>query len=173
MVGMFPMDDMIVISQSERAVQNMIDLLAGQVNSLASQEDAPLAALVDAPKDAFLVLAADGLTEILKDNQDVEILQNSKSMSVVVGEKKGELYLHVELAANSTEEAMQIEEVLNGIKAFVELKNAEQPEVILLLQAINLKQKESKLLSTFQYSSTKLFDIAKNIKKSLEEKTTN
>jgi len=172
MVGMFATDGMIVISQSEQAIQNTADVLAGQVNSLTSQEDAPLAALVDAPEDAFLVLVAEGLTEILKDNQDVEILQNSKSMSVVVGEKNGEIYLHVKLTANTTEAAMQIEEILSGIKAFVELKNAEQPEVMLLLQAINLEQKESKLFLSFKYSSAKLFEIAKIIKNSMDEKKT-
>jgi len=171
-VGMFATDGMIVISQSEQAVQNTADVLAGQVNSLVSQEDAPLATLVDTPENTFLVLAADGLTKLLKDNKDVEILQKTKSMSVVICEKKGEIYLHVELTTNTIEAATQIEEMLTGIRAFVELKNAEQPEVILLLQAINLEQKEKRLFLAFQYSSAKLFEIAKYLKNSSDEKKT-
>ena len=174
MVGIFATDSMVVISQSIQAVQNMADVLAGQVNSLASQEDAPLATLVDAPKNAFLVMAADGLAELQKDNQDTEFLQKSKSISVAVGETNGQLHLHTELTADTADAAIQIEQVLIGIKAFFELKNAkEQSEITSLLQAVILEQKENKLFLTLQYSTAKLFELAKSIKKSSQEKTTN
>jgi hypothetical protein len=160
-VGMFATDSLIVISQSEQSVQASVDLLAGQVNSLAGQADAPLGTLVETPENAFMVIAADGLAELNKDKQHAAILQNSKMMAVVVGENNGDLYLKVNLTAETDEAAMQIEQVLVGIKSFIALKYVNEPEIMSLFQATTLQRNENKLSMTVQYSSAKLFEMIK------------
>ena len=72
-VGVFAADDLIVISQSEPAVQAALDMLDGNSDSLASENNAPLASLVQAPEGAMLIVAADGLAEL---NKDVTVHRN-------------------------------------------------------------------------------------------------
>jgi hypothetical protein len=170
-VGMFATDSLIVISQSEQAVQATVDLLAGQGSSLASQEDAPLAPLLEAPEDAFLVMAADGLAELHENKSHAEILQNSKTIVVVVGEDNGKMYLDVDLTAETNETAMQMEQVLYGIKAFVALKHAKQPEIMSLLQAATLERNDNHLFLTVQYPSAKVFEMIQNKKNSSVEQS--
>ena len=163
-VGIFAADDLIVISQSEKAVTAQVDLLSGQTKALADQDDAPLAKMVDAPEKAFLLLAADGLAELSRDIHHVAVLKNSKMMAALVSEDDANMNLSVDLTAQSTEAAIQIENVLNGIKSFVELKHAEQPEILALLQAVTLVQNENQLFLNAQFPSEKLFEIIKNHK---------
>ncbi len=168
-VGIFATDALIVISQSEQAVQAAVDLQAGKTSSLASQRNAPLARLVEAPENAFMVIAADGLAELHKNNHHAAILQNSKMLATVVGEDNGDMYLHVDLTAETNEAAMQIEQVLGGIKAFIALKHAEQPDITSLLLATTLERSENQLFLSVRYPSAKLFEIIKNKKSCLVE----
>ena len=161
-VGTFATDSLIVISQSELAVQATVDLLAGQGNSLASQEGAPLSTLVEAPEDAFLVMAVDRLADLSEGKHDAAILEKSKMMAVVVAENDGDMYLYVDLTAETIEAALQIEQVLGGIRAFIELTNTKRPEVASLVQAVTLERNENQLLLTIRYPSVELFEMIKN-----------
>jgi hypothetical protein len=166
-IGMFAADNLIVISQSELSVQATADLLAGEITSLDSQNDAPLAALLESSENALVVIAADQLAELNKGKEHTAILQNSKMMAAVVIENNGDMYLSVNLTTKTDEAAMQIEQVLNGIKAFVALKHADQPETISLLNAATLIRDENKLLLNVKYSSLKLLEIIKTKKKAI------
>ena len=168
-VGTFAKDDLVVISQSEETVWTTVDLLAGESNSLADQEDAPLAKLVEAPENSFVVMAADGLAELNKNKDHIEILQNSQMMAAIVGEDNGDMYLHVDLTAETNEAAMQIEQVLGGIKAFIALKNTNEPDIMSLLQATTLERNENQLVLSVRYPSAKLFEIIKDKKDYLAE----
>jgi hypothetical protein len=168
-VAMFAADDLIVISQSETSVQATADLLAGEVTSLNSQKDAPLAALLETPENALMVMAADQLAELNKDKEHAAILQNSKMMAAIVGEDNGDMYLTVDLTAETAEAAAQVEQVLSGIKAFVALKHAKQSGAMSLLNATTLTRDENKLFLSVKYSSVKLFEILKNKKNVLAE----
>jgi len=162
-VGMFGTEGHIVISQNEETVKAMIDLLDGDGDSLADREDAPLAELVKTPEDAFIVMAAYGLAELNKDNQENAILQNSKMMAVVAGENTGDMYLHINLTAETKDGAKQIEKMLDGIEASVALKLAEKPEIMSLLEAINLECSGNQLFLRVKYPSAKLFEIIKEV----------
>ncbi|MBC8379092.1 MAG: ankyrin repeat domain-containing protein [Planctomycetes bacterium] len=160
-VGMFAADNLVVISQSPQAVQDTADLLAGGENTLAAQADAPLAKLTEAPQDAIMVIAADGLSELHKNDAEKAILRNSKMMAVLGGETNANLYLSIDLTAETPAAAMQIEAGLTGIRSFVTLKYASQPKVMALLESTKLQRNDNQLSVTVQYPSAKLYEIIK------------
>jgi len=160
-VGIFATESLIVISQSEPPVQSMVDLLAGKADSLANQPTAPFSALTKTPQGAIMVMAAGGLTQLRRDDKQNVFLQNSKTIVVFAGEKQGEMFLNANLTTDTPEAAMQIEQALIGMKAFVAMNHAEQPEMISLLQAIILKRNENQLSLTAKYPAAKLLDIFK------------
>ena len=160
-VGFCATESLIVISQSETPVQAMVDLLTGQPDSQAS-EPAPLASsLAKAPKDAIVVMAANGLVDLHLDDKQNAILKNSRMIAVLAGESNGDMYLQINLATDTIEAALQIEQLLIGMQAFATLKNAENPNIVSLLQAITIKRNENQLSLTAKYPSAKLFDIFK------------
>jgi ankyrin repeat protein len=160
-VGMFASDDLIVISQSRQSVEDATDLLAGSSGTLAAQADAPLAKLTEAPQDAIMVIAADGLSELHNDDQQKAILQNSKMIAVLAGESNGNLYLTVDLAAETSTAAMQIETIVTGVKSFLALQYASQPNVMTLLESAKLQRSENRLSLTVRYPSAKVYEIIK------------
>ena len=160
-VGIFAADDVIVISQGVQSVRNMVDLQAGKSDSLSGRKDAPLGALVETPDNAIVVMAADGLSELHENSHHAAIFQNSKTMVAVIAEDGGDMSIRVDLVTETEDAATQIERMLAGIKAFVELKHADDPEIVSLFQAFNLERDENQLLLTFRYPSAKIFEIIK------------
>ena len=161
-VGMFASEELIVISQSEDSVEAAADLLASEKDSLASAEDSALAKLVDTRQDAIVVMAAEGLSELSKNRKNNTILRNSNMMAVVAGEENGDLYLHVDLTAETAEAAIQIEQILGGIGSFIELKHSDEPEVLALLDSVILERTGKQLFLTVKYPSAKLFEMVKD-----------
>ncbi len=159
-VGIFASDSMIVISQSQQQVQEMIDLMAGRKIALQNQKDAPLAKLVESPENAIIILAADGLAQLNKNKKDDVVSKNAKTISAVAGEKNGNMYLHANLTADSQEATIQIEQILCGIKAFVELKHANNSKLMSILQTADIQRDENILSFSFQCSSVGLLEAA-------------
>ena len=88
-------------------------------------------------------------------------MQNSKTITVIAGEKQGNMFLTASLTTDSPEAAIQIEQSLIGMQAFATMKNAENPKIVALLQAITLQRNENQLSLTVKYPSAKLLDVLK------------
>ncbi|MBN2374834.1 MAG: hypothetical protein JXD22_00430 [Sedimentisphaerales bacterium] len=160
-VGFFATETLIVISQTETPVQAMVDLLAGPADSQSSEPTPLTSSLAKAPKDAIVVLAANGLSKFRRNDEQNVFLQNSKTIMLFAGETEGELFLTASLTTDSPETALQIEQAVNGMKAFIALENSENPKIISLLQAVTIKQNENLLFLTTKYPSAELFEILK------------
>ena len=163
-VGAFVKDDLIVISQNKDQVKAFVDLKAGKGISLATQKDAPLATLSKAPKDAIIVMAANDISELNRDKQHDVVLRNSKFMAVVAGEDNGDMYMSIELIAESNESATQIEKMLAGIKAIAEMQTSNNPELLAVINSINFTRNESQLVLSVQYPSVKLYNMMKKMR---------
>ncbi len=159
-VGVFAADDLIVISETEGPVQAAIDLMAGRSESLARRKDAPLLKLTKAPEDTFMIMAADGVTELSQNNGHAAMLRNTRTMAAAVGETDGTMFMYVDMTTATSEAAVQIEQMLLGIKAFIELESKDQPEIKSLLQSIALERNDNQLFLSAKYPAAKLFAIA-------------
>jgi hypothetical protein len=160
-VGMFATDSLIVMSQSHKAVQDAADMLAGKTDSLADSEDAQLAKLIKVPEDAFMVMVGIGEmpTDDFLEDPEVEILENSEMFTVSARENNGDIYLDIGLTTETVDVAIKVEKVLEGIKAFLQLKHSQETEFMSLLQAVAFQRNEKKLFLNFKYPSAKLVEI--------------
>jgi len=158
-VGAFATEDLIVISQSKDTVTAMLDLLKEPSKSIANAQDNVLTGLSEAPEGAIMITAADGLSDLIENNHHAAILKNSKLMAVIIGENDGIMKLDIDLIAENTEAATNIEQVVRGMQAFMTLNQNQQPEIASLIQATMLQRNENQLALTFQYPSVKLFEM--------------
>lgn len=160
-VGAFWTDNCIVISQTETAVGTALDVLAGQSESLAAKPQSMLHELTNAPSGTILMIAAQSLTELTRNNPHAAILQNSSIMAVVAGESSGTMKLQIRLDAATAEAAVQIETIVRGMMAFGLLQQEKNPNLAALMGALTLTRQDRRLELVFQYSSAELFEMAK------------
>jgi hypothetical protein len=151
-------------------VQAAADLLTGATDSLADNQDAQLAKLVEVPEDAFMVIAAIGeipAEDFLED--DVEILENSGMFTFSAREKDGDVYFNICLIAETVDVAIKIEKVLEGIRAFLQLKHSQETEFMSLLEEVALQRNENMLFLNFKYPSAKLVEILNSLDEDKED----
>lgn len=160
-VGAFAANNLIIISQTEGSVKAALDVLAGQGVSLAANKGTPLYSLTEGTQGAFVVAAANGLSELTQDKNHAAILQNSKMIATFADETEGNLRLFVQLEANNAEAAQQVEQVARGMLAFASLQQQKHPELTPLIGACNLARTESQIKFEFRYPSEKLFELIK------------
>ena len=160
-VGAFAAENLIVISQREGVVKTALDIMGGKGESLAVNKNASLYALTEGTQGAIAVAAAEGLSELAKDNEHAAILHNSKMMIMIADEAQTQMRLFVQLEANSVEAAQQVEQIARGMLAFASLQQEKHPEIAPLLKACSLSRTDASLSFEFRYVSADLFALMK------------
>ncbi len=161
-VGTFAADDLIVISQTEEAIQGVLDVLAGQGKSLAADRSASLGNLTEGIDGAFVAVAAVGLSELAGDNEQAAVLKNSRMLAILADESEGQMRLSVQLETNNAEAAQQVEQIARGMLAFASLQMQNKPELLSLLQGCSLTRTDAQIAFSFRYPSAALFALVKS-----------
>lgn len=157
--GAFAADNLIVIAQTPEAVIDVLDVRSGKIPSLAQQKDSTLYSLCQGRDNAIAIAAAEGLSDLAGDNEQAAVLKNSSLFMALAAEDAGNMKLDVHLEAESEESAMQIEQVVRGMLAFVSLQSQQNPDLGKLLAAIVLTRDKNALDCKFAYSSKALYDM--------------
>ena len=159
--GIFAADSMIVVSQSEAAVQQMIDLLEGEGKSLAEGEG-PLTGLVEAPEGVVLVASAQSLNELVANKPRAALAKKLETFTLKIGEYDG-CYLDVQMdmVTQNEVDAERIAKSLMGLRAFIELKHGDSSEVSEMFDATSMKWDKNNISVHFRYPSVELFEMAK------------
>jgi hypothetical protein len=160
-VGAFAAPDLIVIAQQEAPVQAALDVLAGRSTSLAAAPASPLKGLTVAPDQTMALAAATGLSGLTAGHQQAAILGNSKMMALIIAEAQGQMKLQVDLVAETVEAAAQIEQVINGMKAFILLRQNDFSALPAIIRQSSLRRMENQLSLESTYPSAALFDSFK------------
>ncbi|AQQ70609.1 hypothetical protein SMSP2_00963 [Limihaloglobus sulfuriphilus] len=160
--GIFALDDLIVISDSQKQVEDFIDLLHNEKDSLETISAAPLAILASKTENPILLVAAVELSTISRGKTNRAIAQNSKQMLMTLNETDQNVYLDIALEANSLPAAEQIKEVVSGIKSFINLRHSQNPDVISLLEKTQVQLVGELVTIRFDYPSADIFDMMMN-----------
>ncbi|MHC5083513.1 MAG: hypothetical protein ACYTET_06195 [Planctomycetota bacterium] len=162
-VGTFATDSLIIIAETEDSVKGALDVLSGKQKTLADENQTLLERLNKAPDQAIMVMAAEGLSELTNGNPHAAVLKNSDVMAAVIAEENGNMKLQVDLEAETPEAAVQIEQVLLGMKAFMMLGSEQYPQLPEVLSQAVLVRDEKQLSLAIQYPSIKLFELFQSL----------
>jgi len=163
-VGAFAADGLIVIGQKESCVITALDVLSGRIEPLSQHKDAPLYSLCNVSSSTFVLAAAVGVSDLVRDDQHAAILKNSHVLAIAGFEDSGLVNLTINLETETEAAAEQVEQVVRGMMAFASLSQQEHPQIAPLLQAGTLSREGSKLAYRFEYPSGKLFDVLKSFR---------
>lgn len=159
--GTFAADDLIIIGQTQASVTAALDVLSGKVGSLAQDKSSVIGSLCEGKSGSIAIAAADGLSELAKNDERAAILINSRLLAIVAAEEAGNMKLDMHLETDTEEAAMQIEQMARGMLALGMLQNQQYPQLGQLLQSVELTRTANTLDCKFKYPSAELFTIIK------------
>jgi hypothetical protein len=161
-VGVFAREDLIVLSQTRRPVEQALDILDGKQPSLAQSKG--LAFIDKAPAQPIVLLAAEDLGRLAGDNAHAAVLKNSQIMVFAAGEDNQTVAIDLDLWTQDSQTAVQIEQAFVGMKAFVMLTQKNQPLITRLAEAFQTRTEDTLVSIRFRYPSESLFSILKEFK---------
>lgn len=162
-VGAFVSDSLIAISQSEKAILEILDVTEQRGLSLSSVPSHPLSQLFQVNSEAFFVAGADDLATLTQSSANAAILRNSRFIAVLGEEKEQQMRLQLFLEAQSMDAAKQIELVARGILAFAMLQEQKNPVLSSLASAWTIYRTDHQLLLEFIHPSSGLFEKLKQL----------
>ena len=133
--GCFFRDDLIVLSSGLPTFQQALDVLKGSTSNTSKNVfNNPL--LQD--QDAFIQAAATNVAQTVNDDAQAAIFKKTEKIIIVAGERNESVFISVNLTAKSREVAENINQMLEGIIAYLQLSSEEQPVLSNLAQKIQL-----------------------------------
>lgn len=115
--GCFYDEDTIVIASAAKLLEQALDVLDGERDSLA--KTAALATLPKAVPGAFVIAAAEGFkAPAAERRKGAAMFKNVSAASLQAGEADGTLFVGVELITKTEEQAAQLRQIIQGFVAF-------------------------------------------------------
>jgi hypothetical protein len=96
--GAFAAEDVVIISQSQAALEAGLDALQERSTPPARTKNRRFAALKDAPEGSFVAICAEELAQLTKDRADASMTQNARKFVVTAGETDGLLHTTLQRA---------------------------------------------------------------------------
>jgi hypothetical protein len=166
--GMFVNPHLIAISQSEGALEQAVAAI--QRSPAADGEERPFQLIAGAPEGAFVVACAEGLDKLTQDNEHAAILQNARVLAFIGHEEVGQVTLAVHLETRDRKAAQQVKKMAQGLLAFASLQEQKHPDLIPLLESLELSAEDNRVRLTFRYPAAALYDmVVKNVKTKVHE----
>ncbi|MCE5268903.1 MAG: hypothetical protein LLG00_13575 [Planctomycetaceae bacterium] len=151
MTGAFYGSDIVVFGLSVDAVKAALDVLDGTKPSLEGT-DSPLAATV--PPGAILVARAINVSEAELPHKH-PLAKQIDTLSLVVGEYKGDSFLDAKLTVKKPELAQQMKSVIEGARGIFLIVHSDDPEGVKLVSPLKVAA-EGNLLSVEWRASAEL-----------------
>jgi hypothetical protein len=144
----------IIISKSEELIDATRERLAGKGPSLSSSSTFGELPLVG---NSFIVL---GAAEVLNDFHGIpaqaKVLQMADGGRVALGERAEQVYLDLTLRGKTAEVTHQIQQVIEGMVALVNLGQPDLPDVLDLAKSVKVSSQDRLVTVSMEYPATKV-----------------
>ncbi len=126
--GVFVNDNLVLISEDQYAIEQVLDTLSGKAKSISSSSMGNQFTSLSAAH--FLVAVASDLSEMLEHEDDFPsvILKRSKEAVFSASEEGNKLRLSLSLQTDSSETASNLGNIINGIKSYLFMEEKIDPE---------------------------------------------
>lgn len=142
--GVFVDSHLFLISGNEETIQNALDVISGKKANVSSSP--VMSDLKEIPKEAFLMAYASDISSLANNGKGPFVLNKTGMGHLTIAEKGNNLALNINSALESEEDAKNIEQVIRGGIAMVQLQNDEKMMKLKeLLNRIQLSFKGNKI----------------------------
>lgn len=155
--GTFASDQLILLSEDEEAVKTSLDLISGKKKNITSS---PLtSSLNEIPADAFLMAAVGDISSITKSRTKPVILKKMGKAVFSIREKQENLALKLDFDVKSPEDAVQIEQIIRGLIAMVNMHQEEKDSKLKLSKSIKLTTQDKNIQLELIYPTVDLVEM--------------
>jgi len=157
----------VVLSSNRDDVLGGIAVIEGARPSLAAQQDG-LVFATPAPGSILFAAATENLSELNAIEATSRVFKLAQTMSIDVGEDRGALYAHAIVDTKSPQDALKIQQVLQGAVALVGLMSDEPgigAHLSSLVGALRFQCTGSRVTADFRYDVKALLEIFAELEK--------
>jgi len=157
--GAFVGDDLAVITKSEDILKQALDVISGKAADITRSDAASL--ISRAPADSFVTAVARNIPDLLGDEQDDHsaILKKAESALLHVAERGDDLFLGAEMSVTSPKDAENIEQMLKGLLALVDMYKDDIPAGIKIPEDIKISRTGNNVLVEMSYPTAEAIKL--------------
>jgi hypothetical protein len=161
--GVFADKNLALIGPDEDALKLTLDVIAGKKENISSS---PMNAyLKEIPSDAFFAALVDDISSLAKGASKVFIIKKTESACLSLMEKGENLNLRLNFSAKTLEDAKNMESVIRGLVALVNMQLEERKTGIKVPEDMNISTEGKKVRMEINFPSKALMDnVANKIK---------
>jgi len=160
----FISNQQIILSKSEEAIKQALDVMDGSVSNITSSQNLPFLDL--APANAFLVAVADNVSGFLlgQKTTNTAVLKNTGMAAFMAWEENENLSVNIRLKTATPDAAEKVEQIVRGLIAIPQLDEDEVKELLPLLKAIQIQRDQNLIMLQVSYPSADLIQCLSGIK---------
>ena len=161
--GAFLNDNLVVLSEQRSALERVLDTAAGKVKDFA--KSALSASLKEIPSGAFLSGVVPNLTGLGPQVSESRLLEKASGIFFMAQETKDNLFVRVQLTADTAENAKNMADIAQGLIAMGRLSGGQggqgghMANVVGLLEGLQIKQEGKVLKLEFERPSKEIADF--------------
>ncbi len=156
--GTFASDQLILLSEDEEAIKTSLDVISGKKKNITSS---PLISSInEIPSDAFLMAAVGDISSITKNREKPVVLKKMGKAVFSIMEKQENLALKLNFDVKSVEDAEQIEQIIIGLIAMVNMHQEEKDSKLRLSKSIKVTTKDKNVQLELIYPTAALVEMS-------------
>jgi hypothetical protein len=157
----FPSQPVVLISKSKAQLNKAADVLKGSAPSLARNASSPLAPLLRAPGQPFVIASSVAPSNLqgIPDGPQARILQLTQAGTVALGENAGKTTAHLKLVAPSEASATKLQKIVEGMTAMLSLAQTGDRDLQQFLQSAAVRRDDRAITLDLAYSSERLIQL--------------
>jgi hypothetical protein len=161
--GVFADKNLALIGPDEDALKLTLDVIAGKKENISSS---PMNTyLKEIPSDAFFAALVNDISSLAKGASKVFIIKKAEAASLSLMEKGENLNLRLNFSAKTLEDAKNMESVIRGLVALVNMQLEERKTGIKVPEDMNISTEGKKIKMEINFPSKVLMDnVANKIK---------
>lgn len=158
--GAFVGKDLAILSGSEDAIKHALDVIAGKTKNLSQSEAAD--PISQSPADVFLMAFARNISDLTTGKKGPALFKKAETALFQMSERGENVLIRVEMAVSKPEDADNIEQILKGLLAMVDMYRDEIPAGIKIPQDIRINKSGNSVQVDLSYPSADLVKLIAN-----------
>ena len=157
--GAFVGNNLVLITKTEAGLKHALDVISGKADNITGSAAGDIIART--PSDSMLTAVARNISELLDREKDEHsaILKKAQAAMLHLSEREDDMVMGAEVAASSAKDADNIEQMLKGLLAMLDLYRDDLPSGIDIPEDIKISRAGNSVRVELSYPAEKLIKL--------------
>ncbi len=155
--GAFAGDNMALLGKNESALKEALDVISGKAANITRSEASGLIGRI--PEDSFLTAFAHNFSALTKGPKMPRLFKKAETAMLHVSEKGKDMMFGAEMSTVSPEDADNIEQIIRGLMALVDMHREDIPAGVRIPEDIKITRSGKIIRMEISYPSEDLIKL--------------